>query len=144
KYTFTKLRILPSSVNRCFFKSENVPVRRPSASPTVAALHSRLDCFPVNWRSGVGIITLTAIRSFPPLLESGESLPSTLNVSKELSYSPINITPLDARVAAPGSTGRSDRFPLAGNPFGPNHFRLKFGTVIIELPGSQIHGNAAI
>src|ERR1700688_754900 len=75
KYTFTKLRIFPSSVKRCFFNSENVPVRLPSASPTVAAVHSMLDCFPVNWRSGVGIITFTAIRSDLPL---GASRTATL------------------------------------------------------------------
>jgi hypothetical protein len=31
----------------------------------VAALHSMLDCLPVNWRSGVGIKTFTAIRWYP-------------------------------------------------------------------------------
>jgi hypothetical protein len=70
KYTFTKLRIFPSSVKRCFFNSENVPVRLPSASPTVAALHSMLDCFPVNWRSGVGIRTFTAMGRFSSLIKT--------------------------------------------------------------------------
>src|SRR6202043_311006 len=74
-YTFTKLRIFPSSVKRCFRSSVNAPVSPLSASPTVAALHSKLDCFPVNWRSGVGIITFTAIRSDLPL---GASKTATL------------------------------------------------------------------
>src|ERR1700739_4474122 len=68
RYTFTKLRILPSSVYRCLRSSAKLLVRLPSASPTVAALHSMLDCFPVNWRSGVGIKTFTAIKLAPPRL----------------------------------------------------------------------------
>jgi hypothetical protein len=32
-------------------------------------------------------------------------------------------------------TGNSGLFPLPGNPFRHNHFRLKLGAVIVQLPG---------
>src|ERR1700692_4432755 len=91
RYTFTKLRIFPSSVKRCFRNSENVPVRLPSASPTVAALHSMLDCFPVNWRSGVGIKNFTAIRAFPP--QRPQAAPTLCADNSSEAQIPPNETP---------------------------------------------------
>src|SRR6266852_5473652 len=60
-YTFTKLRSLPSSVNKCLRSSPNSVVSRPNASPTVPALTSVESRLPAYGRSGVGIITFTLI-----------------------------------------------------------------------------------
>src|ERR671931_534383 len=55
RYTLTKARSLPSSVNRCRRKSEYCAVRPARASPTVWADTSTLSCLPAYCRSGVGI-----------------------------------------------------------------------------------------
>src|SRR5689334_7911823 len=70
-YTFTKLRSFPSSVYKCFRRSPYCAVNRPSASPTVSAGTSAESFFPANTRSGVGMITLTAMVASPFSLHRG-------------------------------------------------------------------------
>src|ERR1043165_1553739 len=58
RYTFTKLRILPSSVKICFRRSGCAEVSAFSTSPTVVPDTVTASCLPVNCRRGVGIKTL--------------------------------------------------------------------------------------
>src|SRR5271165_3527759 len=51
----TKLRSLPWSLNRFFFRSGYCPVRWARASATVTPEASTVSCCAVNWRSAVGI-----------------------------------------------------------------------------------------
>src|SRR5882762_4191553 len=62
----TKLRSRPSSVYKCLRRSPYVVVSCLSASPTVAALNSTLDCLPAKGRNAVGISSLIAIVRYPP------------------------------------------------------------------------------
>src|SRR5215831_21316826 len=55
RYTFTKLRTFPSSVNSCLRRSGYCDVRAVSASPTVWPVTLTESCLPVYCRSGVGI-----------------------------------------------------------------------------------------
>src|SRR5208283_2970337 len=65
----TKLRSLPWSLNRFFFKSGYCPVRWAKASATVTPEASTVSCCAVNWRSAVGInilaININSLRFFP-------------------------------------------------------------------------------
>src|SRR5689334_5200274 len=61
RYTFTKLRSLPSSLKICFRRSGYCVVSAFRTSPTVPPGAVTASCFPVNWRSGVGIKTLAIL-----------------------------------------------------------------------------------
>src|SRR5271169_4068734 len=52
-----KLRSLPSSVKICLRRSGYWLVSAERTSPTVPPVTDTASCLPVNWRSGVGIIT---------------------------------------------------------------------------------------
>src|SRR5579871_2768016 len=103
-----------------------------------------LDCFPVNWRSGVGIITLTAIRSFSSWSEARRlCLYSKTEASAKCAgffFSAIS----DARECPSASGGNFRRSFLVCNSRRPNIFRYKFGAIILELPGSQILWNTLV
>src|ERR1051325_11519370 len=58
RYTFTKLRTLPSSVKICLRRSGNWLVSSLRTSPTVPPPTITESCLPVNCRRGVGITTL--------------------------------------------------------------------------------------
>src|SRR5581483_2690952 len=61
RYTFTKLRSLPSSLKICLRRSGYCVVSAFRTSPTVPPGAVTASCLPVNWRSGVGIKTLAML-----------------------------------------------------------------------------------
>src|SRR5947209_20009125 len=73
RYTFTKLRSLPSSVNRFFLTFGYCAVSAASASPTVLPDTSTESFSSVNWRSAVGIRILAI--SIPHYLHASDWYP---------------------------------------------------------------------